>query len=315
MSNKVDKTYLEIAKTILETGSVHSDRTGTGTKRIFGVLSKYDLEEGFPILTTRKLSLRIAAEELRWMLSGSTNVEHLQEKNIKIWDGNGSAEECKKFGRIPGDLGPIYGHQWRNFNSSKRSPEEIANMKRLDIYKDHFSEDNKRWVNKEYLDDGHDQIKELIETIQKNPDSRRMLVCGWNAIEKSLVNPPPCHHTFQVSVMDGKIHLLLMQRSGDLFLGIPTNIMFYSLLMHVLATVCDLKVGTFSHMIADAHIYMDHLDQMKEQITREPFPLPQISINSRLAGKGFDGLMDFKFEDITLTGYQSHAPLKGKMSV
>lgn len=315
MSNKADKVYLDIAKDILENGLLHKDRTGTGTKRIFGVLSKYDLNEGFPMLTTRKLSLRIAAEELRWMLAGSTNVADLQEKNIKIWDGNGSAEECAKFGRIPGDLGPIYGHQWRNFNATKRPALEIDIMKTRDMYKDNYSQDNKRWVNKEYWDDGHDQIKELIETIQKNPDSRRMIVCGWNAMEKALVNPPPCHHTFQVSVMDGTLHLLLMQRSGDLFLGIPTNIMFYSLLMHVLAKVSNLKVGVFSHMIADAHIYLDHIEQMTEQVSRKPYELPTISINDRLAGKGFDGLMDFKYEDVVLTGYVSHPPLKGKMSV
>ena len=188
-------------------------------------------------------------------------------------------------------------------------------MKRLSVYQDHYSQESKRWVNKEYLDDGHDQIKELVETILKNPDSRRIIVCGWNATEKSLVNPPPCHHTFQVSVMDGTLHLLLMQRSGDLFLGVPTNIMFYSLLMHVLAKVCNLKVGVFSHMIADAHIYLDHIDQMNEQINREPFELPTIQIHDRLSGTGFDGLMDFKYEDIILSNYKSHPPLKGKMSV
>ena len=299
--------YLDLMKKILKEGNSHEDRTGTGTIRLWGEKLEFDLSSGkIPFFTTRKLFSRIAIEELRWFLTGSTDVKKLQEKNIKIWNGNGSKEECNKFGRKEGDLGPIYGHQWRNFGASKRqSPLE----------EDYWSEKNKRWINREYEDDGYDQVKYLIDSIMNNPNSRRIIVDGWNAKEAHEVNPPPCHTVYQFQVNNGYLNASLTQRSGDTYLGIVTTQISFSIWINLLATVCNLKAGKMVHNINDTHLYKDHIKQAKKQILKTPFPLAQIKINSRLKNTGLDGLLNFKNEDIEITNYISHPKMYGKMSV
>jgi thymidylate synthase len=298
--------YIELVKKILTEGSTHKDRTGTGTIRIFGHGSRYNLKDGFPLVTVKKTSLRLIAEELIWFLSGSTDEKKLAEKGVNIWSGNGSAEECAKFGRAEGDLGGIYGHTWRNWGATKRE---------IPLESDYWSEKNKRWVNRSFNDDGTDQIKNLVEQIKQNPNSRRHVVVAFDPVLAKETNPPPCHSFWQVIVEDGKISLSLTMRSNDIFLGAGFNIAQYSLLVHLLAIVCDLEPGSFYHHVNDAHIYLDHIDQCKEMIARTPYPLPQIKINERLKGQGFDGLLDFKWSDLELIGYKAHPTLKGKMSV
>jgi thymidylate synthase len=301
------KKYLDIAAKILKEGTKHEDRTGTGTIRIFGNSTEYNLSEGFPLVTTKKVAFRLIIEELIWFISGSTNEKKLAEKNVKIWSGNASQEECAKFGREAGDLGPgIYGATWRNYGATKR---EVA------LKDDYWSEVNQRWVNRANNDDGVDQLKELVDGIVKTPNSRRLIVVAFDPLTAKTTNPPPCHSFFHVQVNNGKINLALTQRSGDIFLGIPYNIAQMALLIHLLAMVTNNEPGAFVHQINDAHIYLNHMDQMKEQITRTPFPLPQIKINPRLKGMGMAGLLDFKASDIELIGYQHHAEIKGKMSV
>lgn len=303
----MEKEYIKLLKHVLTHGKKHNDRTNTGTLRVFGVMTKYDLSKGFPLLTTKKMNLRLIAEELIWMLSGSTNNHDLQKKNVHIWDGNSSFEECLKFNREEGDLGPIYGHQWRNFNASRKK-EPLEN--------DYYSANNLRYVNKAFNDDGIDQIKNIIEQIKNNPNSRRIIVNSWNPSEVNEVNPPPCHSFFQIMIEDNKINLALTQRSCDLFLGCPFNIAFYSLIIHLLAKVCNLEVGTFTHFIGDAHIYLDHIKQCEEQVNRTIYKTPQITISDKLKGQGLIGLLDFNFKDhIQLHNYSSHPALKGKMSV
>lgn len=305
--SEMEKKYLDILAKVLKEGKPHSDRTGTGTIRLFSHAETYDLTTGkFPLITTKKMNLRLVAEELIWMLAGSTDEKGLAEKKVNIWAGNASKEECAKFGRAEGDLGPIYGHQWRNYGASMKTQADQA---------DSYSAEKLRWVNRAYNNDGHDQIKSLVEGIQKNPDSRRLIVNAWNPAEANLVNPPPCHSFFHVQIESGKVNLLLYQRSSDLFLGVPFNLAFYSLLTQLLAMVTNLEVGTFSHHMGDLHIYKDHIEQCNEQISREPFESPVIKINERLRGKGLQGLMDFRFEDVELIDYKSHASIKGKMSV
>lgn len=304
--NKNEEKYLNLLREVLASGSSHSDRTGTGTRRLFGTSTTYHLKDGFPLLTTRKMSLRIAAEELIWMLSGSTDNKKLVEKNVHIWTANSSAAESAKFGRKEHDLAYAYGHQFRNFNATKRE---------IPLEEDFWSQKNLRWVNKAVNDDGADQVRELVNTIINNPNSRRMLVSGWHAQEAGLVNPPPCHTIHQVMVDNDEINLALFSRSSDLFLGTSTNIIFYCLLIEVLAMVTNKKAGKFVHLMGDYHIYNDHMDQVREQLTRTPFEAPTIKISERLRGKGFEGLLDFKWEDVEVIGYQSHPAIKAKMSV
>lgn len=306
-SQKLEIPYLEIIKKVLNEGSEHDDRTGTGTYRVFGANASYDLSQGnLPVVTARKMAPRLAIEELIWMKSGSTNNKLLQDKNVHIWDGNSSKEECAKFGREENDLGPIYGHQMRNYNASKRE---------VPLKEDYWSETNKRWVNRAYNDDGFDQIKNMFDLIKKSPGSRRIIVNSFHPVEATQVNPPPCHSLFMVEVIEGKINLLLLQRSGDLFLGVGMNILYYSILTCLIAKLTGYEAGQFVHQIVDAHIYKDHLDQCKELISREPYDSPQIKINDRLSGKGLDGLLDLKVSDIEILNYKFHPPLKGKMSV
>ena len=308
--NKLHPEYqiLNILQKLVDQGESSDDRTGTGTYKLFGETMSFDLGDNIlPVVTTRKIALRLVIEELLWFMSGSVNAELLQKKNVHIWDGNGSKEECAKFNREPGDLGPIYGHQWRNFNASKR---------KVPLKKDFYSKEHKRWVHKDYHDDGVDQIKYVVDTLQNDPNSRRILFSGWHAEEAHLTNPPPCHTLYQFQVSNGKLNAILFMRSSDFFLAAGGfNIPSLAILMHVLCKLCNLEPGKLIYMGGDVHLYKNHLDAAKKQLEREPLPYPTISINDRLKGKGFEGLMDLKFEDITIHNYVSHKPIKAPMSV
>ena len=282
------KQYLDLVQHVLENGNQKGDRTGTGTKSVFGYQMRFDLNEGFPMVTTKKLHLKSIIYELLWFLKGDTNIEYLQENGVKIWDA--WADEN-------GNLGPVYGHQWRNWNS-----EEI------------------------------DQISELIKELKTNPNSRRMLVSAWNpsvlpdnskSFSENVANNkaalPPCHAFFQfyVSAPDlskgeekGKLSCQLYQRSADIFLGVPFNIASYALLTMMIAQVCELKVGEFIHTFGDAHIYNNHFEQLELQLTREPKPLPKMILNPAIKN-----IFDFTFEDFTLEGYEPHALIKGSVAV
>lgn len=282
---------------ILEHGENRPDRTGTGTRSVFGYQTRYDLREGFPLLTTKKMYLRPIAEELLWFIKGDTNIKYLVDRNVKIWnewpyedfkkseDFNGETleefvEKIKNdddFAKKHGNLGPVYGAQWRNFNN-----------------------------------EGTDQLMKLIDSLKNNPFSRRHIISAWNPSQVDEMALPPCHTLMQFYVSSDKKYLScqLYQRSADTFLGVPFNIASYALLTCMLAQVCGYEPKEFIHTIGDAHIYKDHFDVVKTQIEREPLPLPRLVLN-----KDIDNLFDFKIEDIKLEGYQSHGPLKGKVSV
>lgn len=282
---------------ILEHGEDRPDRTGTGTRSVFGYQTRYDLREGFPLLTTKKMYLRPIAEELLWFIKGDINIKYLVDRNVKIWnewpyedfkkseDFNGETleefvEKIKnddEFAKKHGNLGPVYGAQWRNFNN-----------------------------------EGTDQLMKLIDSLKNNPFSRRHIISAWNPSQVDEMALPPCHTLMQFYVSSDKKYLScqLYQRSADTFLGVPFNIASYALLTCMLAQVCGYEPKEFIHTIGDAHIYKDHFDVVKTQIEREPLPLPHLVLN-----KDIDNLFDFKIEDIKLEGYQSHGPLKGKVSV
>lgn len=291
------KQYLDMCRYILEHGEDRPDRTGTGTRSVFGYQTRYDLREGFPLLTTKKMYLRPIAEELLWFIKGDTNIKYLVDRNVKIWnewpyedfkkseDFNGETleefvEKIKnddEFAKKHGNLGPVYGAQWRNFNN-----------------------------------EGTDQLVKLIDSLKNNPFSRRHIISAWNPSQVDEMALPPCHTLMQFYVSSDKKYLScqLYQRSADTFLGVPFNIASYALLTCMLAQVCGYEPKEFIHTIGDAHIYKDHFDVVKTQIEREPLPLPHLVLN-----KDIDKLFDFKIEDIKLEGYQSHGPLKGKVSV
>ena len=300
--------FLELLKKIIDNGSKSDDRTNTGTLKVWGEKMEFSLEDNaIPLMTTRKVNPRLFIEELVWFLSGSTDVKKLQEKNVKIWNGNGSKEECEKFGRSEGDLGPIYGHQWRNFNATLRDEP---------LKEDYYSHKNLRWINRAYNDDGYDQIKNIVNLIIKNPNSRRILFSGWNPAEADIVNPPPCHTFYQFQVDNGKLNSLVYMRSSDTFLALAGfNIPSLAVLTHVLAHVCGLEAGKLVWFGADTHLYSNHLDQAKIQIQRKPYDFPKIKINDRLKNKQFKGLMDFKIDDIEIINYKYHEKLTGKMAV
>ena len=273
------KQYLDLVKHVLESGNQKGDRTGTGTKSVFGYQMRFDLAEGFPMVTTKKLHLKSIIYELLWFLKGDTNIKYLQENGVKIWDA--WADEN-------GNLGPVYGHQWRNWNS-----EEI------------------------------DQITELINELKTNPNSRRMLVSAWNPsvlpdnsksfsenVSNNKAALPPCHAFFQFYVSDGKLSCQLYQRSADIFLGVPFNIASYALFTMMIAQVCGLEVGEFIHTFGDAHIYNNHFEQMELQLSREPKPLPKMILNPAIKN-----IFEFTFEDFTLEGYEPHALIKGSVAV
>lgn len=291
------KQYLDMCRYILEHGEDRPDRTGTGTRSVFGYQTRYDLREVFPLLTTKKMYLRPIAEELLWFIKGDTNIKYLVDRNVKIWnewpyedfkkseDFNGETleefvEKIKnddEFAKKHGNLGPVYGAQWRNFNN-----------------------------------EGTDQLMKLIDSLKNNPFSRRHIISAWNPSQVDEMALPPCHTLMQFYVSSDKKYLScqLYQRSADTFLGVPFNIASYALLTCMLAQVCGYEPKEFIHTIGDAHIYKDHFDVVKTQIEREPLPLPHLVLN-----KDIDNLFDFKIEDIKLEGYQSHGPLKGKVSV
>ena len=263
------RQYLDLLDHVLTNGVKKNDRTGTGTISVFGHQMRFSLEEGFPVLTTKKLHLKSIIYELLWFLKGDTNVKYLQENGVRIW--NEWADEN-------GDLGPIYGYQWRSWSAP---------------------------------DGGHiDQISEVIESIKTNPDSRRMLVSAWNVGELDKMRLPPCHIIFQFYVAGGKLSCQLYQRSADIFLGVPFNIASYSLLTMMMAQVTGLKPGDFVHTLGDGHIYLNHLEQVKLQLTREPYPLPQMKINLDVKS-----IFEFKYEDFELVNYQAHPHIKGKVAL
>ncbi len=273
------KQYLELVKHVLKNGNYKDDRTGTGTKSVFGYQMRFDLNNGFPLVTTKKLHIKSIIHELLWFIKGETNIKYLRENGVKIWDA--WADES-------GNLGPVYGSQWRNWNNEKI-----------------------------------DQISQLIELIKNNPESRRMLVSAWNpsvlpdtkkSFSENVMNGkaalPPCHAFFQFYVSKNKLSCQLYQRSADIFLGVPFNIASYALLTHMIAHVCDLDVGDFVHTFGDAHIYSNHTDQISIQLSRSPRKLPRLNIKRKV-----DSIFDFKFEDFEIINYEPHPHIKGKVSV
>lgn len=263
------KQYLDLCKHVLENGTKKEDRTGTGTISTFGYQMRFDLKEGFPLVTTKKLHLKSIIHELLWFLSGDTNVKYLQDNGVRIW--NEWADEN-------GELGPVYGHQWRSWPTP---------------------------------DGGSiDQISNLIHQIKNNPDSRRLIVSAWNVADVDNMALPPCHCLFQFYVADGKLSCQLYQRSADTFLGIPFNIASYALLTMMIAQVCDLEPGDFIHTMGDTHIYTNHLEQVKLQLTRDPRPLPKMKINPDVKD-----IFGFRYEDFTLEDYDPHPHIKGVVSV
>ena len=263
------KQYLDLLQHVLDNGTVKHDRTGTGTKSVFGYQIRCNLADGFPLLTTKKVHLKSIIYELLWFLRGDTNVHGLQEHGVRIW--NEWADEN-------GELGPVYGHQWRS------------------------------WP--DYNGGTIDQIAQVVDQIKHNPDSRRMLVSAWNVAEVNKMALPPCHTMFQFYVANGKLSLQLYQRSADLFLGVPFNIASYALLLMMVAKVCGLEPGEFIHTFGDAHIYLNHFEQVKLQLTREPRPLPRMVIN-----RDVTDIFDFKYEDFTIEGYDPYPLIKGVVSV
>ncbi len=263
------KQYLDLLQHILDHGVVKTDRTGTGTKSVFGYQMRFNLDEGFPLVTTKKLHLKSIIHELLWFLRGDTNVRYLQENGVRIWN---------EWAGPDGDLGHIYGYQWRS------------------------------WP--DYVGGSVDQIAEAVETIKHNPDSRRIIVSAWNVADLPNMNLPPCHAFFQFYVADGRLSLQLYQRSADSFLGVPFNIASYALLLQMMAQVTGLKTGDFVHTLGDAHLYLDHLDQARLQLTREPRPLPRMVINPDV-----DSIFDFQYSDFNLEGYDPHPHIKAQVSV
>ncbi len=287
------KPYLDLCRHVLEHGSFKSDRTGTGTKSIFGYQMRFDLSEGFPLLTTKKVHLKSIIHELLWFINGDTNIKYLVDHDVKIWNAwpyetfkkseayqqetmEDYIEKIKtdqEFAKLHGDLGPVYGAQWRNFN-------------------------------------GVDQLQYILDEIKNNPDSRRMILSAWNPAEIKNMALPPCHTLIQFYVRDGKLSLQLYQRSADIFLGVPFNIASYALLLMMVAQVTGLKTGEFVHTLGDAHIYSNHIEQIELQLTRTPKQRPIMHINPDVRS-----LFDFKYEDFELRAYDPYPAIKGKVAV
>ena len=263
------KVYHDLLRHVLEHGHKKEDRTGTGTLSVFGYQMRFDLAEGFPLLTTKKVHLKSIIHELLWFLQGSTNIQYLKDNGVSIWD---------EWADENGNLGPVYGYQWRNWPKP---------------------------------DGTHiDQITQVVESIRKNPDSRRLIVSAWNVADVEKMKLPPCHAFFQFYVADGKLSCQLYQRSADIFLGVPFNIASYALLTMMVAQVCGLKLGDFVHTLGDAHIYSNHLEQVNEQLSREPRHLPIMRINPEVKD-----IFGFKFEDFTLENYDPHPAIKAPVAV
>ena len=263
------KQYLDILDRILREGTQKGDRTGTGTLSIFGTQSRYDLDDGFPLLTTKKLHLKSIIYELLWFLRGDTNVHWLQERGVRIWNEWADAD---------GELGPVYGHQWRS------------------------------WP--DYNGGTIDQIQQVVDQLRHNPDSRRMIVSAWNVAEVGAMALPPCHTIFEVYGADGRLSLQLYQRSADTFLGVPFNIASYALLLQMMAQVTGFKPGTFIHTTGDTHLYLNHIEQARLQLSRQPRPLPVMKINPDVKS-----IFDFNYDDFVLEGYDPHPHIKADVSV
>lgn len=263
------KQYLDLLRYIQDEGVLKADRTGTGTKSVFGYQMKFNLEEGFPLLTTKKVHLKSIIHELLWFIAGDTNIKYLKDNGVSIWD---------EWADENGDLGPVYGKQWRSWQTP----------------------------------DGRsiDQLSQVIETIRNNPDSRRMIVCAWNPSDVDKMALPPCHCFFQFYVADGRLSCQLYQRSADTFLGVPFNIASYALLTMMIAQVCGLEPGEFVHTTGDTHIYLNHFDQVREQLSREPRPLPKMKLNPEIKS-----IFDFKYEDFELTDYDPWPAIKAPVAV
>ena len=280
------RQYHDLLKHILAHGTRHEDRTGVGTISAFGYQTRYDLCEGFPIVTTKKVPFRWVAEELFWFLSGSTDERELKERGVDIWAEWATEEQTARFGREAGDLGPVYGYLWRSFGG------EYAQM------------------------NGVDQIARLIKEIESNSNSRRLIVTGWDPRVCDEVALPPCHTLFQFKIENGRtLHCQLYQRSADAFLGVPFNISSYALLMHLVAHVCGLSVGEFIQTFGDVHIYRNHLEQVDELLSRAPMPLPKLEFVNADGLKGLDGLLNFKFENLKLDNYQSWGKIAAPVAV
>jgi len=282
---KNEQAYLDLLHLVLTEGTEKGDRTGTGTLSHFGAQLRFNLADGFPLLTTKKVHFKSIVYELFWFLSGSTHVDYLQANGVRIWNEWSTAEQTARFNRPAGDLGPVYGHQWRNYGASQRE-------------------------NGSYNNDGVDQITQVIEQIKTNPNSRRLIVSGWNPSEADQVALPPCHTLFQFFVADNKLSCQLYQRSADLFLGVPFNIASYALLTHMVAQVCGLEVGEFIWTGGDCHIYQNHREQVELQLTRELYKLPTLTLNSNVKD-----IFAFKYEDISVDDYESHPAIKAKVAV
>ncbi len=279
------RAYLELLRTILDEGEDREDRTGVGTRSIFGHQLRFDLADGFPLLTTKKVHLKSVIHELLWFLRGETRVESLQAAGVSIWDEWATAEQCAKFGRGAGDLGPVYGHQWRNFGATQEADGS-------------------------YAEDGVDQIRRVLSDIRERPHSRRLIVSGWNPKEADQVTLPPCHTLFQFYVQRGRLSCQLYQRSADVFLGVPFNIASYALLTLMIAQVSELEPGHFVHTFGDAHLYLNHFEQARLQLTRDPRPLPKLKLNPEVRG-----LFAFRFEDFELVGYDPHPAIRAEVAV
>ena len=281
------KQYHDLLKSILINGTEHRDRTGVGTLSHFGFQTRFDLREGFPIVTTKKVPFRWIAEELFWFLSGNTNEGDLRARGVDIWAEWADEEHTRRFNREQGDLGPVYGYLWRSFGGD-------------------YPERN-----------GVDQIANLIKEIQQNQNSRRLIVTGWDPRQADNVDLPPCHTLFQFKVEQGRLlHCQLYQRSADAFLGVPFNISSYALLVHMVAHACDLNVGDFVYTLGDYHIYKNHVEQVNELLRREPYPLPKLEVldeSKRL--RGLEGLLNMRYENLKLAGYQSHGKISAAVAV
>jgi thymidylate synthase len=263
------KPYLDLMRHVLEHGTRKDDRTGTGTLSVFGWQMRYNLADGFPLVTTKKCHLRSIIHELLWFLQGDTNIQYLKENGVSIWD---------EWADDNGNLGPVYGHQWRNWPKPDGST--------------------------------IDQISEVVKTLKTNPDSRRIIVSAWNVADLDRMALAPCHAFFQFYVADGRLSCQLYQRSADIFLGVPFNIASYALLTLMMAQVTGLKPGDFVHTLGDAHLYLNHLDQTREQLSREPRPLPTMTLNPEVKD-----IFAFRFEDFTLSGYDPHPAIKAPVAV
>jgi thymidylate synthase len=273
------KQYLDALKNVMENGTDRPDRTGVGSRAVFGIPMRFNMKDGFPAVTTKKLAFEAVKAELLWFLSGSSDVKELQKLGCHIWDGNANADYWKPKAKFDGDLGRVYGVQWRSWKSP-------------------------------YSETPIDQIANAIKELKENPNNRRIIVSAWNPAELDMMALPPCHLLFHFFSVNGKLSLLMYQRSCDMFLGVPFNIASYSLLLHMVAQIVGLEASEFVHILGDAHIYLNHFDQVKEQLSRQTLPLPKLWLNPEVKD-----IFSFKMEDIKMIDYKCHPPIKAPLAV